>query len=75
MTRVPVAYLRRSKVEAASPGDVSRDTQLAAIRALAGQEADQLVVLEDWGISGRGKARHRRTEYGRLLNLGLPLVN
>ena len=55
--------------DAAATGDVSRDTQLAAIRSLAGDQADALVVLEDWGRSGRGAKRHLRTEYGRLLDM------
>ncbi len=67
MSRQPVAYIRRSKVDTANPGDVSRATQDAAIRALAGADAANLVILEDWGKSGRGAKRHLRTEYGRLL--------
>ena len=69
VTRVPVAYLRRSRVAENSPGDVSRDTQLAAIRAVAGEDGPSLTVFEDWGVSGRGKSRHKRTEFGRLLDL------
>ncbi len=65
----PVAYRRRSKVEAASPGDVSRDTQMNAIRARAGIDGHNgdMLVLEDWGKSGRRAKVAKRTEYGRLL--------
>lgn len=68
-TRVPVAYLRRSKVEAASPGDISRDTQLASVRARAGDDAGHLVVIEDWGRSGRGSKLRLREGYARLIDM------
>lgn len=69
MARQPVAYVRRSVVREDSPGNISRETQLAAIRARAaidGHNGD-LLILEDWGKSGRGKARSGRKEYARLL--------
>lgn len=70
MTRIAIAYIRRSKVQEDSPGNISRDVQLTAIRARAGIDGhSDLLVLEDWGKSGRGKKLKARTEYGRLLSL------
>jgi hypothetical protein len=34
MARIHAAYIRRSVVRADSPGDASRDAQLAAVRGL-----------------------------------------
>lgn len=48
--RYAAAYLRRSAVTAGSPGDASREAQLAAVRALCGPE---VVAFEDWGLSGQ----------------------
>jgi DNA invertase Pin-like site-specific DNA recombinase len=59
------AYLRRSSVSGDSPGDASREAQIAAVEALATLHAPDtdLVQYVDWGISGR---RHDRPEYLRL---------
>jgi len=62
----PVAYLRRSKVDDRRPGIVSHEAQLAAVRELAGADADRLLILEDWGRSGRAARQHLRPAYARL---------
>jgi DNA invertase Pin-like site-specific DNA recombinase len=54
------AYLRRSSVSIDSPGDASRDAQLAAVRSLCGED---VTVYTDWGISGR---KADRPDYQRL---------
>ncbi len=64
-----VAYLRRSKVDARHPGAVSHEAQLAAVRELAGGDADRLLCLEDWGRSGRAERVHLRGEYARLRDM------
>src|SRR4051812_38881563 len=60
MTRQSAAYLRRSSVSVDSPGDASRDAQLAAVRSMCG---DEVTVYTDWGISG---THDDRPEYQRL---------
>lgn len=59
-TRLAAAYIRRSSVSADSPGDASREAQLAAVRRLCG---DDVTVYTDWGISGR---KVDRPEYVKL---------
>lgn len=64
------AYLRRSSVSEDSPGDVSREAQLSAVRALAeanGLDPDSLQVFEDWGKSADETKRERRTGYVALV--------
>src|SRR4051812_15169643 len=51
---IPAAYIRRSAVSADSPGDASREAQLAAVRGLCGQDVE---VYEDWGVSGMKRDR------------------
>jgi DNA invertase Pin-like site-specific DNA recombinase len=66
---VPVAYLRRSRVDAARPGAISYEQQLQAVRKLAldhGDDPDRLVVLEDWGKSGRAEKQRARGAFARL---------
>jgi len=59
-TRTPAAYVRRSSATVESPGDASREAQLAAIHSLCGESA---VVYTDWGISG---LKANRPDYLRL---------
>ena len=59
------AYLRRSSISKDRPGDVSREIQDAAVRALAARHGDEPVMLTDWGISGR-KGTDGRPGYRRL---------
>lgn len=61
------AYLRRSSVTTESPGDASREAQEDAVRALAALHGDgDLVILSDWGVSGR-KGAEKRPGYAQLL--------
>jgi hypothetical protein len=56
MNRVPIAYTRRSRVDADSTGDVSRDVQLTAIRRIAGDDGraeEETAGREDLGRGGR----------------------
>lgn len=67
-----VAYLRRSRVDTSRPGAISHEQQLAAVRALAlskGDDPDRLVVIEDWGKSGRIAKQARRDGFATLLEL------
>lgn len=67
-----IAYLRRSRVDTRRPGDISHEQQLDAIRALAtrhGDDPDQLLVIEDWGRSGRAEKQHLRAGFARLEEL------
>jgi DNA invertase Pin-like site-specific DNA recombinase len=66
MTRQPVAYLRRSVASTTSPGTISQDVQLAKVREMAGAG---VMILQDWGKSGRGSKVGARTEYQRLLDM------
>jgi DNA invertase Pin-like site-specific DNA recombinase/uncharacterized coiled-coil protein SlyX len=56
------AYLRRSSVSGDSPGDASKEAQMAANAALAALYAPDVAMREyvDWGISGR---RDDRPQY------------
>jgi DNA invertase Pin-like site-specific DNA recombinase len=65
MARRPVAYLRRSRVDATRAGAVSHEAQLAEVRSLAERygEPGELEILEDWGRSGRGERTHLRASY------------
>lgn len=69
LSRVPAAYLRRSYVDADSPGDISRDAQQAAIRKLAHADGHNgnLVEYDDWGVSADVAKSAKRTAYTRLL--------
>src|SRR5688500_16513952 len=64
----PVAYLRKSRVTLASPGEMSHEAQLAAVRDLAAQHGDpEPLVLSDWSRSGRGTAA--RPQYREMLRM------
>jgi DNA invertase Pin-like site-specific DNA recombinase len=69
MDRYPAAYLRRSKVETNSPGDISYADQEAGIRALAHRDGfnGELHMFVDWDRSGDEAKVARRTEFTRLL--------
>lgn len=65
------AYIRRSSVSEDSPGDVSREAQLGAVRGLAeanGIDPAALTVYEDWGKSADETKREKRTAYLALLD-------
>ena len=62
---IPVAYLRRSRVQSEKPGTVSHEAQLAAVHKLVDDDP-RLVVLEDWGISGQGRSTRKRAGYAEL---------
>jgi DNA invertase Pin-like site-specific DNA recombinase len=65
----PVAYLRKSRVTLASPGELSHESQLQAVRDLAAQHGDpEPLVLSDWSRSGRHGAR-RRPGYAELIRM------
>lgn len=64
----PVAYLRKSRVTLSSPGEMSHEAQLAAVRELAAANGDpEPIVLSDWSRSGRGTAG--RPGYRELLRM------
>jgi DNA invertase Pin-like site-specific DNA recombinase len=69
MDRVPAAYIRRSFVDAESPGDISELAQLAAVKKLAAADGHNgnLQVFSDWGVSADVAKSAKRTEYTRLL--------
>ena len=69
MDRHPVAYIRRSFVDAESPGDIAEAAQLAEVRRLAAADGHNgnLVVYSDWGVSADLAKSVKRTEYTRLL--------
>jgi DNA invertase Pin-like site-specific DNA recombinase len=57
----PVAYIRRSVARRADPGDISREFQTDAVRALANGDGPTLRILDgDWGRSAATeKTDHR----------------
>ena len=62
-----VAYLRRSRVDTRRPGTLSHEQQLARIQAEADRHGDaDLLVIEDWGKSGREEKVHLRSGFARL---------
>lgn len=66
---VAIAYLRRSRVDTRKPGAISHEQQLAAVRTLAasnGDDPDALLVIEDWGKSGRVEKEHLRDGFARI---------
>ena len=69
MDRHPAAYLRRSFVDADSPGDISREAQRETVRKLAAGDGHNgnLVEYDDWGISADVAKSAKRTAYTRLL--------
>lgn len=68
--RRPYGYIRRSaRPNLERPGVVSHEQQVDAIRRLAtrnGDDPDSLVILEDWGVSGRSSSEQRRTQFAQL---------
>jgi len=67
-----LAYLRRSRVDARRPGHVSYEQQLDAVRRIAAQHGDDpaaLVILEDWGRSGRAEKQAARKGYAALVEM------
>lgn len=62
----PVAYLRRSKVDAGNAGAISHADQVERVTVLAGPDAERLLWLEDWGRSGQAKGQHKRADYAEL---------
>jgi DNA invertase Pin-like site-specific DNA recombinase len=65
----PNAYIRRSVASRADPGDVSREYQTDAVRALAGQDAARLVIIDqDWGRSADRDKTDRRLAFLALLD-------
>ena len=69
MDRHPAAYLRRSFVDAESPGDISREAQREAVRRLAVADGHNgnLVEYDDWGLTADVAKSAKRTDYTRLL--------
>ena len=64
----PTAYIRRSVASRADPGDVSREFQTEAVRALAGSDAARLVIIDrDWGRSAATDKTDRRLAFLELL--------
>jgi DNA invertase Pin-like site-specific DNA recombinase len=64
----PVAYIRRSVASRADPGDVSREFQTEAVRALADGDAARLVIIDrDWGRSAATDKTDRRLAFLALL--------
>lgn len=68
----PVAYLRKSRVTAEESGEVSYAEQEAAVRAMVGDDGANLLILSDWGVSGRksGKDRPNYAELLRMIEAG-----
>jgi DNA invertase Pin-like site-specific DNA recombinase len=65
----PTAYIRRSVASRADPGDVSREFQTEAVRALAGPDADRLHIIDaDWGRSAATDKTDRRLAFLALLD-------
>lgn len=60
----PVAYIRRSVSRTGDRGDVSREFQTEAVRALANGDGPSLRIIDgDWGKSGGRKAGHLRAAF------------
>lgn len=69
----PVAYLRKSRVTLASPGELSHEAQLVAVRELAARHGDpEPLILSDWSRSGRksGRSRPQYSEMLRMIEAG-----
>lgn len=67
--RYPIGYIRRSSADAASPGDVSREGQEAAVRELARRDGHngETRILVDWDKSADPDKESRRTGYLAML--------
>ena len=69
MTRVAVAYIRRSVSRAGDEGDVSRDFQTEAVKRMAGADAASLRVIDaDWGISAAQDHLEKRKGFLTMLD-------
>lgn len=65
----PYAYIRRSVASRADPGDISREFQTEAVRTLAEEDADRLVIIDqDWGRSAATDKTDRRLAFLGLLD-------
>ncbi len=66
---IHAAYLRRSYVDADSPGDISEEAQRSTVRRLARGQGHQgdLVEYNDWGVSADIAKSGKRTQYTQLL--------
>lgn len=69
MTRIPVAYIRRSTADAGNPGDVSREVQEQAIRDLAAKDGHNgdVRLYVDWARSADEEKEARRTAFTAML--------
>jgi DNA invertase Pin-like site-specific DNA recombinase len=62
--RRPFAYIRRSVTRKGDSGDVSREFQTDKVRALAGDDAGNLTILDgDWGVSAGTDSTHKRLAF------------
>ncbi len=66
--RRSVAYIRRSSKSRTDPGDISREFQTETVRALAGGDANLVIIDGDWGVSAAGEQTHRRLAFLDLLS-------
>lgn len=65
--RAPYAYIRRSSRSRSDPGDISREFQTATVRALAGDDANLVILDGDWGKSAATDETDRRLDFLALL--------
>lgn len=67
--RYPVAYVRRSTADDSNPGDVSREAQEAAVRALAARDGHngELRLFVDWGRSADEEKEAKRAAFLAML--------
>jgi DNA invertase Pin-like site-specific DNA recombinase len=69
MIRIPVAYIRRSTADAGNPGDVSREVQEEAVKALAHRDGHNgdVRLFVDWARSADEEKELRRTAFRDML--------
>jgi len=65
--RHPVAYIRRSSKSRSDPGDISRAFQTETVRALAGNDANLVILDGDWGKSAATDETDKRLAFLELL--------
>lgn len=65
--RHSVAYIRRSSKSRSDPGDLSREFQTETVRALAGGDANLVILDGDWGVSASRESTHKRLAFMDLL--------
>lgn len=63
----PIAYIRRSSKSRSDPGDISREFQTETVRALAGGDANLVIIDGDWGKSGATDETDKRLAFLELL--------